>query len=269
MIAAGWAAVVLLLLSLFVPALDGPSDAQERSNVLSFAFVEGTNLIALRPNGQRAEGTALIGTVIINSTVGHEQVAFRIDGVRVDPDDPEITLYDLSIRNPVTREWTPYCVPDSHGIVGGVFLAGSWDMRGTHLYDGRFSVSCTSGAIGKCVRAGYKPWQTAADKRPMWDYHQACVRAVRADYSGNGISHTREGTPIALFDRLDIQRPDPNPRGLTFEAAWGPDGAVCVRRTRIPELLSTDELARRYPHLAEKTGRDCSEEIPALIWNRS
>jgi len=25
------------------------------------------------------------------------------------------------------------------------------------------------------------------------------------------------------------------------------DGAVCVRRTRIPELLSTEELAERYP----------------------
>ena len=59
--------------------------------------------------------------------------------------------------------------------------------------DDRFSVTCTSGVIGKCVRAGYKPWKTAADGRPMWDYHQACTRLIRADYCGDGRTHTRDG----------------------------------------------------------------------------
>jgi len=56
---------------------------------------------------------------------------------------------------------------------------------------------------------------------------------------------------------------------LELEAAGGPDGAVCIRRTRIPELLSTVELAERYPHLTAKIGPDCSEAVNALIWNRS
>ena len=56
---------------------------------------------------------------------------------------------------------------------------------------------------------------------------------------------------------------------LEFEAAWGPDGAVCVRRTRVPEVLSIGELAERYPHLAGKIGSDCSAVVDALIWNRS
>ena len=94
---------------------------------------------------------------------------------------------------------------------------------------------------------------------------------VRADYAGDGIGHTRDGTLIDLSDRLGIQRPgdDPPGRALAFEAAWGPDGAVCVRHTRIPELLSTDELAERYPQLAGKIGPDCSEAVDALMWNRS
>jgi hypothetical protein len=76
---------------------------------------------------------------------------------------------------------------------------------------------------------------------------------------------------IDPFDRLGIQRRERDPGGhnLEFEAAWGPDGAICVRRTRIPELLSTDELAQRYPHLADRVGPDCSEAVEALIWNRS
>jgi hypothetical protein len=51
--------------------------------------------------------------------------------------------------------------------------------------------------------------------------------------------------------------------------AWGPDDAVCIRRTRIAELLSTAELAERYPHLADTIGPNCSEAVNALIWNRS
>jgi hypothetical protein len=94
---------------------------------------------------------------------------------------------------------------------------------------------------------------------------------VRADYAGDGIGHTRNGTLIDLFDRLGIQQPGDSPPGrtLAFEAAWGPEGAVCVRRMRIPELLSLEELATRYPQLAEKTGPACSEKVNALLWNRS
>ena len=104
----------------------------------------------------------------------------------------------------------------------------------------------------------------------MWDYHHACVRMIRADYGGDGVSHTRERTTIDPFDRLGIQSPEPDPhsRKLEFEAAWGPEFAVCVRRTRIPELTSIGELVRHYPPLAGKTGQDCSEAVAALIQNR-
>jgi hypothetical protein len=117
---------------------------------------------------------------------------------------------------------------------------------------------------------GYKPGRELKGKS-LWDYHQACVRALRADYGGDGDGYTRDGTLIDIFDRLGIQSPEADPRdpALRFEAAWGADGAVCVRRTRLPEILSTDELAERYPGLADKIGPDCSEANEALIWNRS
>ena len=65
---------------------------------------------------------------------------------------------------------------------------------------------------------------------------------VRADYCGDGRSWTKDGTPIDLYDRLAIQTDDHND-GMEFEAAWGVDGAHCVRHTRIPELLTPDRLA--------------------------
>jgi hypothetical protein len=120
------------------------------------------------------------------------------------------------------------------------------------------------------VRFGYKPWREAKGES-LWDYHQACVRMVTADYGGDGIGYTRDGTLIDIFDRLGIQRIEPDPRShaLEFEAAWGPDGAICVRHTRVPRVLSIDQLAEHYPHLVGRIGPDCSEAVAALIWNKS
>jgi ADYC domain len=201
------------------------------------ARVEGTTLVVLRPGGRRIGGQALIGAVVVggDAEAGGLPAAFRIDGIRADPDDPEITLHDLSVRDPATGGWRPYCVPDDRGVAGAVFVAGSWDARGTHLRDGRFSLSCTSGGIGKCVRAGYKPWQTAADGRPMWDYHQACTRLIRADYCGDGRARTRNGVRIEIVDRLDpAEEPGTD---LAPEAAWTPEGASCVARPRLGSSL--------------------------------
>ncbi len=91
---------------------------------------------------------------------------------------------------------------------------------------GRFFITCTGGAEGKCVRFGYKPWRQVP-RASLAPYYQTCVRLVRADYCGDGTGHTRNGTPIDIFDKIGIQRDEAAP-GLTFEAAWGPDGAVCV-----------------------------------------
>jgi hypothetical protein len=198
----------------------------------------------------------------------------RIDAVALDPADRDgdVWLHRFSVRDGGTGEWRALCAtPGPDGSLAGFPLAGSWTADGRHLRGAAgFTVTCTAGAIGKCVRFGYKPWRDAAGE-PLWDYHQACVRMVRADYAGDGVGHTRNGTLVDLFDRLGIQQPGVDPPGhaLAFEAAWSPEGAVCVRRTRIPELLSNEELAAHYPQLAGKIGPACSGKVDALLWNRS
>jgi hypothetical protein len=77
-----------------------------------------------------------------------------------------------------------------------------------------------------------------------------CVRLVRADYGGDGVGHTRNGTPIDLFDRIGIQR-DESASNMTLEATFGPDGAVCVAHTRLSDVLSMEDLLLRYPRLAD------------------
>jgi hypothetical protein len=138
---------------------------------------------------------------------------------------------------------------------------------------GGFSFVCTSGAAGKCVLMGYRPW-VVANGPPLHALHRACVHMLRADYGGNDKPSTRNGTAVDIYDRFHIQiaamRPD-----MSFEAAWSEDGAVCVAHPRIAENITLDELGHRYPHLAGRLGpQACTEEamreMPnAILFNRS
>lgn len=246
-----WAVCALVarfsLLSLVVAANGaGAAEPWHDPGKVMLPRIEGTNLIVIRPDGRRFEGAALIGAVVVGRDPERGGAAFRIDAVRADPEDTEVILYDLSARDTQSGEWKPYCVPDVRGVTAGIFLAGSWDSHGVHLHDDMFSVSCTSGVIGKCVRAGYKPWRTAPDGKPMWDYHQACTRLMRADYCGDGTAHTRNGTPIEIIDRLgSTEEPD---TGFVFEAGWTPGGASCVAKPRLsPSPWSLEDIAAECP----------------------
>ncbi len=53
---------------------------------------------------------------------------------------------------------------------------------------------------------------------------------------------------------------------MTLEAAWGPEGAVCVSHTRLPDVLSREGLAALCPERLEKP---CDESAPALLYDRS
>ena len=188
-----------------------------------------------------------------------------------DPKDPagEIVLYALSEQDPLSGEWRNLCGADADRRRLGFPLAGAFTADGRHIeMPGRFLITCTGGAEGKCVRFGYKPWRQGPDGVSLLAYYQTCVRLVRADYCGDGIGHTRNGTPIDLFDRIGIQ-PDEAAPGMTFEAAWGPDGAVCVRHTRLKEALDATALVQQCPRVARIVGEKCDEATPALLFNRS
>ena len=201
----------------------------------------------------------------------------RIDAVVPDPSDPdgEVLLYRVMALR-ADGAWRELCGPDPQGERWAFPLAGRWTASGQHLPAAAnvFNLTCSSGAIGKCVRFGYKPWKLLPDGTALRDHHQACVRMMRADYCGDGQSFTRGGTLIDLYDRLGIQKDEPGP-GMRFEAGWGKDGATCVAHVRIPEKVTLEELARRCPgRLAERVGAVCTEEearrpSATLLLNRS
>lgn len=258
-----------------VPEQSAGGDAGASLAVQSIEIV-GTQFKITLSNGHVLSNEELLGAVLWVGDPEGGSMPVRIDNYEIDPKDPEgeIVLYELSTYDPSSGAWRLLCEPDPDGRRLGFPLAGTWTGEAEHLPGGEgFSLTCTSGAMGKCVRFGYKPWKTAPDGTPMWRYHQACTRMVRADYCGDGEGHTRAGTPIVLYDPLGIQEDEPL-AGASFEAGWGQSGAVCVRHVRIPELLSLDELVRTCPELKGRVGKSCTEERAleserTLILNKS
>ena len=186
-----------------------------------------------------------VGTVLIAADESGERVRLRIDAVERDPEDPEkeIYLYSLSVEDEANH-WQPYCLPDRHNVAKAIPLSGSWDRSGRFLPDESVTTfACTGGVLAKCVRWGYKPWKSVHGVS-LRDYHQTCTRMARADYCGDGHSHTREGTEIDLFDILGIQKRTPH-SVMRFEAAWSPMGATFLHRARWFEPL--DSLVAECP----------------------
>lgn len=85
-------------------------------------------------------------------------------------------------------------------------------------------LGCASGAIGKSGLWGYPPWVSAYGGRTGVQQLQAASRAVRADYCGDGVSHTADGTPLQVRDRFFPAFDD---AVEASEAVWGTNGSAC------------------------------------------
>lgn len=152
-------------------------------------------------------------------------VRLRIDAIEVDPrGGDELPLYTVSARD--GGGWRAYCPSGAATVV----VPGAWDSRGGYVEDPTLTTfACTDGAIAKCVRMGYAPWRRVGGVT-LLEHHLACVRMIRADYCGDGVSHTRDGTRVVVWDDLGLVAREPSAGAL--EAAWSRDGAVYLARPR-------------------------------------
>lgn len=250
----------LVAIATFVLADPSPATPDRISRVA----VDRTEFVVQLASGRVLRGAALEGATLTLAT-GSDSAAerVRISEVKVDPNDPdrEITLYHLFAIDPAGQE-TELCEPNADGERWGFPVQGQWDREGTHVSNRGYTLTCGDGAQGKCIRFGYKPWKTLQDGTSLEPYHQACIRAVRADYCG-GHGTTRDGMLIDIYDTLGIQTRDPrgDTAGVRFEAAWTPSGATCVAHTRVPENVTLDRLATECPRLKGRLGEDvCTED---------
>jgi hypothetical protein len=236
---------------------------------LSNLRVEHGELVAEQDRAA-LRGAALIGAQLY-AQVGDPEadppvtmlVEYRITDIveedpKYDPTDTGSTwLYTLDQRVDRTGSWQPACGADLDGRGVAIPLAATWNSHGDRVESSSlFTFGCTTGVIAKCYRWGYRPWVTGyGDLAAM---HWACTRLARADYCGDGVSHTQDGTWINLWDNLPapgpIQQHGPRtPDGMHFEAGWNTDGAVCLSRTRWK--IDTKPIARTCPERRVPTSR--------------
>jgi hypothetical protein len=72
---------------------------------------------------------------------------------------------------------------------------------------------------------------------------------LRGDYAGNGTPHTQDGTPIDVYDGINVQLDDGSQP--SFEAEWGPTGARCISSWRYSSLaLTQSEVDAYHQHLS-------------------
>lgn len=204
----------------------------------------------------RAPGVISAGHVMHASNEYGVIAKIRVDLIEPDPSDSsgEISLYTVSVAEEDGHGWTSFCAPDAEGVAKAIPLSGRWDETGKYHDDETVTFACTAGVIAKCVRWGYVPWKSIGGVS-LKDAHLACVRMARADYCGDGIGHTHDGTMIDLFDTMGIQKREPST--MEFEAAWSPHGATYLRR---PRFGCTEQIVEACPEkLAGRTSSDVGD----------
>ena len=209
--------------------------------------LEGSLLVG-KLDGRTLRGADFVGATVTTTDASGTSSLAVIAGVESDPQDAtgSTNLYRLRGRDPVSGELVDLCAPDHEGQRRAIAVPGRWSASGARE-PGVDSVTfgCTSAAIGKCVRLGYRPWQLR-NGASLVDAHQACTRMLRFDYCGDGSAHTEEGTEIDVYDRIGINQKGLDPLFL-FDAAWTPDGAYCIERQRwlrlsLPDVLTLKTL---------------------------
>ncbi|MBL8636771.1 MAG: hypothetical protein JNM40_26335 [Myxococcales bacterium] len=200
---------------------------------LSRSWLNQSTLEASR-RGTSYSGAQLVGATLEGRLIDGTTLPLRIEDVQ---SADGVSLYSVSIladTGPV-----PLCGLSGGNPVPAIAVLGYWDRSASYVEDSSyFTFGCVSAAIGKCALWGYKPWASASEcrssaqcsSRALSDWHRACVRLVRADYCGDGVSHTRSGTRINVYDQLGIQLPAS--AGWAIESEWRPDGAQCINHTR-------------------------------------
>lgn len=145
-------------------------------------------------------------------------------------------------------------------------VRGYWDDTGSHVVDGTsFSFVCTKRDVATCLDEGYID---NPEEPTRYTLFKACTRMLRADYCGNGESHTVDGSFVTMYDSKKIAMDGPlDP--LVFEAAWNENGAVCMARPRWLDKKPTCQSP--VPECPPGVNRDTAGSLSAapLVFNES
>ena len=129
--------------------------------------VEGTEFVLTTSDGRTLRSAELIGATLKIRAQGR-LIEVTIQGVEVDryAVGGRVVLHRFVTKDDSGKS-VDLCTPDAEGR-----------NHGFPVPDGRggFDLTCTSGAIGKCIRWGYRYWEEQAGGPPLRALHRACVQ---------------------------------------------------------------------------------------------
>ncbi|ATB38979.1 hypothetical protein CYFUS_004418 [Cystobacter fuscus] len=236
-------------------ALDG---ARLEDKTLSGLRLERGHLVA-SPDSPSLEGVVFQGKTLDGKSV--EVALCLAEPYQMDPSQ---VRYQIEVWKPEHAMWENPCMAtDPVSTPRALAVPGVWDASGARQeMAGAFTFACEAGAIAKCVEWRYKPW-AKKDGKSLADIHQACTRMARADYCGNGNSHTRDGNSIDVYDGLKVMERSTVSNELwdvrrgSFEAAWSTEGALCLSHTR--DGRAVEEVMAECPNLFQRSDKDLGE----------
>ena len=230
-----------------------PNDVRLNGIMPNGIMPNGT-VIGVAGTGAPLSGADLVGSQWTGQLSDGSTLAIRIDEAAA-PTSANGDLWSYRFSALVSNEWRALCVTAAGAPAFADTVGGTWNLQegvpgggSYHPDTEQFTIACRGSAIAKCVELGYKPWNGIVTELA------SCVRALRADYCGDGTPHTVNGTLINLYDNLGIQT---DTVAWAAEAEWTPDGATCVstkKATRFDQV--TDERPSCYPR-ALKPEKSC------------
>jgi hypothetical protein len=202
--------------------------------------------IGITINGAPLTGANLVGTTWPGHVSDGTTITLRIDEARQGTGS-NADVWSYRITSLLPGGSRPLCVDAAGHPIFADSVSGTWNLHqgvpGGGSYDPNdslFTVACQGSVIAKCIELGYKTWTGHARELAT------CVRALRADYCGDGTPYTVNGTLLNIFDAAGIQR---DTMAWVPEAEWTPDGATCVskqKNTRFHQVLGPHPTC--YPH---------------------
>ncbi|HEU4409267.1 MAG TPA: ADYC domain-containing protein [Polyangiaceae bacterium] len=202
---------------------------------LAGVAVTGVGVNATVFTGRTIDGTPMSGPAFVGTTMNgikpdNTVLKIRIDAMTALP-APNADLYGYTVSFDGVNGAKEYiCGLDPAGQpVQAIPIMGTWNYGQGVTGGGSFTPSttmftfaCRGMAIGKCIELGYRPWQAIAGGGTLQNHLNACTRALRADYCGNGKSYTLNGTVINLYDVVSVQA---DTESWPVEAEWTANGA--------------------------------------------
>jgi hypothetical protein len=222
------------------------TDAELDGELMELVQVSSSKVVGYDSRGRFVSFNRMAGAVLSAVLDDGDEIDVRIDDLYRSPERRNADTFFYEVSYETDEGWLPLCGVDELGEpIAAIALDGRWDFTegtetgGTHVDDeSTFTFACRGYVLAKCVEAGYKPWSRArvcthgegCRMTTLAAHHQACTRMLRADYCGDGISHTIDATPVNFYDGFGVRY---DSQDWSAEAEWDEEGAICAVTERI------------------------------------